>query len=397
MISKTLAPHAAAHDAVPAPQITLNGRFLMQNVTGVQRVAREVLLQLDAMARDALIPTPRVLLPAKGDLVAPLALQAITPERVGRHGGHLWEQLDLPRAAGPDPLLCLGNTAPVRRLYQAGHPTVTMVHDLSYKYFPAAYNWKFRALYSAMMPRILRHSAAVVTVSEAEATSIRSHYPQLQDDPRLSFLQNGGIPDADAAAARARTDMPGPEARPYGLYVGSLTKRKNARGLLEGAMAFLEAYPTMRFVVIGATGASFEGLEIAVPAHLQDRLEFRGQINDAAEIYKAYAHARFLLFPSFYEASPLPPIEAMTFGCPVVASSIPSILERCGDAAIYCAPDSPASMVAAIDTLMADAASWRAASDTSRAWTERFSWRAQAEGLMRLCASVCGSSEKAAA
>ncbi|KAA2311697.1 glycosyltransferase family 1 protein [Pseudooceanicola sediminis] len=365
-------------------KIVLNGRFLLQSVTGVQRVARELLMQFDGMVTRGEIPPIRLLLPTKGEIIGPLALQSIAIERVGHLSGHAWEQIDLPRHAGKGALLCLGNTAPVARLLQPGRRTVTMVHDLSYKYFPAAYSWKFRAAYSAIMPFVLRFSDKVVTVSDAERASIETHYPFLKDSGRLSYLQNGGIPDA---ARDIALDQPaaGAEARPYGLYVGSLTARKNAPGILRSAIAFLRRYPEMRFVVIGASGASFESVDLAVPPDLADRFEFWGQVNDAERIYDAYKSARFLLFPSFYEASPLPPIEAMTFGCPVVSSRIPSLTERCGDAAVYCDGEDVDSISAAISALMDDPALWAEKSAAARGRAADFSWGEQARDTLALC------------
>ena len=365
----------------------LNGRFLMQQVTGVQRVAREALMVFDRMAAEGQITAPRLLLPARGELVAMPELRAIRPERVGTRGGHLWEQMDLPAHCGAEPLLCLGNTAPIKRLFQKGRPVVTMVHDLSYKYFPAAYSWKFRALYGTMMPLILKRSDRVVTVSRAEELSIEKHYPELQGTGRLSYLQNGGIPDHDATVAFANP-VPGADARGYGIYVGSLTKRKNAPGVLRGAIEFLKRYPKMRFVVIGSTGTPFEGVDVEIPEEVKARLEFRGQINDAQKIYDAFRRARFLLFPSFYEASPLPPIEAMTFGCPVISSGIPSLTERCGDAALHCEPDDPDSIQTAITALMEEPGLWEAKSAASLEQAARYSWQTQALGLLKLCEAV---------
>jgi len=367
------------------PTLDINGRFLLQPITGVQRVARELLTTLDGLAAEGEIAVNlRVLLPAKGELVAPLSLRAARLERVGRLTGHAWEQLELPLHASKNYLVCLGNTAPILRFLQAGRPTLTMVHDLSFKYFPHAYNWKFRAAYGAIIPIVLRASTKVVTVSNAEQNMIERHYPFLKNNERFSFLPNGGI--ADMAAQRAFEETPaGPEKRGYGLYVGSLTKRKNAENVLKGAVAFLKRYPDMRFVVIGATAQSFEGVNIDIPTDVAGRLEFRGQVNDSEEIYQACRSARFLLFPSFYEASPLPPIEAMTFGSPVVISRIPSLEERCGDAGVYCDPHDPVSIMAAITALMDDDAFWQRHSEAAREQAAKFSWRAQAEGLLGLC------------
>lgn len=365
-------------------KFTLNGRFLVQSVTGVQRVAREALMVFDQMAAAGDISVPRLLLPAHGEIVALPDLQAITPERVGNLRGHAWEQIELPAHCGAEPLLCLGNTAPVLRLWCRGRPVVTMVHDLSYKYFPDAYSWKFRSIYGVIMPVVLRQSDHVVTVSDAERQSIMRHYPFLKDSSRLSYLQNGGIPDK-AARTVTQDILPSCTERDYGIYVGSLTRRKNASGLLLAAIRFLRRYSDMRFVVIGATGASFEGVSVKIPDDVVTRLEFWGQVNEAQEIYDALRGARFLLFPSFYEASPLPPVEAMTFGCPVVSSKIPSLVERCGEAASYCDPTDGDSIDAAINRLMEDPLLWDEMSEAGLARAARYTWQAQALGLLHQC------------
>ena len=58
--------------------------------------------------------------------------------------------------------------------------------------------------------------------------------------------------------------------------------------------------------------------------------------------------ARFLVYPSFEEGFGYPPVEAMRYGTPSVASRIGAVREVCGDAAIYCDPADVASIGAAI-------------------------------------------------
>lgn len=363
-------------------KLVINGRFLVQSITGVQRVAREVLTSLDGMLSTRQLDDVevRVLVPARGTIIEEPRLSEISIERVGRLPGHFWEQFELPKYAGDAHLLCLGNLAPILRLY-GSNPTVTMVHDLSYKYFPHAYDWKFRMLYSALMPVILRKCSRVVTVSKAEQDSIEKHYPFLQNQDRLSFAQNGGIPDskfpneADDSAGEIRENI--------GIYVGSLTARKNAPGIIE-ACKRLAAEDGMRFIFIGASGPSFESVTIEIPEELQGQFEFWGQVNDSDRIYDAFRRSRVLVFPSFYEASPLPPIEAMTFGCPVVASDIPSLRERCGDAAEYCDPNDVDSIVTAARTILKTNDSWQEFSKRGRIRAAQFTWSNQVNHLLEL-------------
>ena len=91
-------------------------------------------------------------------------------------------------------------------------------------------------------------------------------------------------------------------------------------------------------VLVGSSGAFLSPLPVSIPDDVKHLIRLEGQVEDLGRLGDLYRNARCLLFPSFYEASPLPPLEAMHFACPVVASDIPSMRERCGDAAAYCDP-----------------------------------------------------------
>ena len=80
----------------------------------------------------------------------------------------------------------------------------------------------------------------------------------------------------------------------------------------------------------------------------------------------------------------MPPVEAMTFGCPVVSSKIPSLTERCGDAAMYCDADNQESIISAIDTIMTSEDKWRELSDAGLTKSATYSWRNQTEALLKL-------------
>ena len=57
-----------------------------------------------------------------------------------------------------------------------------------------------------------------------------------------------------------------------------------------------------------------------------------------------YESAACLVYPSFYEGFGLPPMEAMTCGCPTIVSNTSSMPEIFGDAALYCDPYRPADI-----------------------------------------------------
>lgn len=359
-------------------RIALNGRFLTQAVTGVQRVAIELCVAFDKHLAEPEFADIEIELiaPRSAKTVTELNFENIKIRRRGWLRGHLWEQLSLPWLARGRILLSLGNTAPLAQLLFRPHRTHVLIHDLSYRYFPTAYSRTFRLFYSLLMPIILRRARTVFTVSDSERDAIEREFPALTHSDRIVVAQNGaGFPSQDG---------PRVERHPRGrvcLYVGSLTARKNAEGLLQAAIALVRDHD-VTFRIVGSSAASFENVDTAIPADVAGRISFAGQIDDPELLASEYRSAAVFVFPSFYEASPLPPVEAMWFGCPVVASDIPSLRERCGPAARYCDPADVGSIVRSTVELLDSQELWEAARDCGDRQWRGFSWAQQAATLL---------------
>src|SRR5687767_7299190 len=93
----------------------INGRFLAQPATGVQRYGLEVVRALDRHLAQghSLGRKLEVELVAPRGTVPPAGLSAIAFRTAGRVGGHLWEQAELPRLVRTGGLLSLCNTGPL--------------------------------------------------------------------------------------------------------------------------------------------------------------------------------------------------------------------------------------------------------------------------------------------
>jgi glycosyltransferase involved in cell wall biosynthesis len=160
----------------------------------------------------------------------------------------------------------------------------------------------------------------------------------------------------------------------YLLYVGSLSRRKNIHGVLAVAIR-LAREDGLATLIVGGGSDILAPITEEIPADIAHLVRFTGPVTDLAALGRLYRNAACLLFPSFYEASPLPPVEAMHFGCPVVVSAIPAMTERCGTAAVYCDPHCVDGMAAAVRQVMRDPAD-RAA--RGRRHSEHWTWRDQA-------------------
>jgi len=353
--------------------IIINGRFLTQGITGVQRYARELLTAFDILLEERSDLDVQLLTPPMNAADIPV-LRNIRHRIVGRRQGHAWEQIDLPRHAEDAVLFCPGNTAPIFSLLR-GQRVVVTVHDLSYRYFPEAYSKAFRILYNVLIPLILRRARRVITVSDSEKQAIVKNYPF--SGARLVAIQNGGLPTG------IEQQTPEPSVDPTILYVGSLSKRKNFPGMLAAAV-HLARKRGIRFIFVGSVPQGLTDTLLKIPEDLRDYISFEGQVNDWGQLLGAYRSAHGFLFPSFYEASPLPPVEAMGCGCPVIAGDIPSLRERCGDAALYCNPADVDDIVKSVEMLLDDSSLRRSLRSHGYAQAFKYSWLYCAEETLKI-------------
>jgi glycosyltransferase involved in cell wall biosynthesis len=322
--------------------IVINGRFLTQHITGVQRYARELLQALDEILDTSPGIKVTVLTPRLSS--AKPNWRNIALRQVGRLQGHAWEQFELPWYSSNKTLFCPGNVAPLISLL-LGQRVIVTVHDLSYRYFPSAYRLSFRLWYGLVIPFVFRRALSVITVSESERKAILNHFPEAAS--RLKAIANGGLPSSRNAITR----VAGSRSNDSVLYVGSQSRRKNFPRILKTACD-LARRRGFNFIFVGGESKSLNALATKVPDDISSRIVFVGAVDDMDVLISYYQRAACLLFPSLYESSGLPPIEAMACGCPVIVSDIPALRERCGDAAVYCNPEDIHSITAAIEGLM---------------------------------------------
>ncbi|WP_404477813.1 glycosyltransferase family 4 protein [Novosphingobium sp. BL-52-GroH] len=377
------APFGARALAALAPgrsKLLINGRFLVQQATGVQRVACELTSEIDDMLeRGELIADVTLLVPP-GPWVQKLSVKRIKIETVGKYRGVLWEQFELPRYLGDNTLLCLGNSAPARTLSDRDRQVVVMIHDVSFLDHPRAYTLRYRMAHRWMLPLLLRKARAILTVSETERDRLVQLAPGVAG--RITVAPNGGwSARADPTIGVQPALSPG-----YALYVGSLSHRKNFERTLAAAIR-LAREDDLDFVFVGSTGGILRKPGCSVPRDVAHRIHFLGQVNSGELLAQIYRDARVLLFPSLYEACPLPPVEAAYFGCPVVVSNIPSMWERCGQSVTYCNPWSLDSIVGAVRRVLSDPRARSDAVVAARAMAARHSWHAQA---VIVCKAIFG-------
>lgn len=304
--------------------VVINGRFLEQSTTGVQRFAANVVLALDRVVSEAGgSQSVRFLLAVPGACQTALELESIETCRVGRTRGVLWEQLELPLFAGNGLILNLCNVGP---WFSGRH--VTVIHDMAAFSTPANYRPLFRWWYRLLLPRLASTAKRVVTVSRFSASEL-IRYLQLDGDV-VRVVSEGHQHISRIEADTRILDRLKLADRRFFLAVASRAKNKNV-GILAKAISDVSG---VALVVVGERNDEVFAHESAVA---DEKILYTGRIADR-EIRALYEKATGFVFPSLYEGFGLPPIEAMSVGCPVLVSNIPTHVEVCGEAAIYFDP-----------------------------------------------------------
>ncbi|MDG4884000.1 glycosyltransferase family 1 protein [Mesorhizobium sp. WSM4884] len=308
---------------------TINGRFLSQPTTGVQRYAREVVRWLDALIAEQ-VPLARGLEIGlhcpPGSEEIPLAF--IERREIGSGRGHAWEQTQLPSSLGGGGLLSLCNTGPLFCRKQ-----IVCIHDANVWNAPQSYSLAFRSFYRMLLPCLGRTAWGISTVSNYSLGELvrRGVIPA-----RRAFVAPNGhehalrwTPEHSPATRRAAS----PETI---VLIGSAAPHKNVELILN--MAGRLAENGLRIAIVGMSDSRvFRSESTRTEAQ---NIHWLGRISDS-ELVALLEDSLCLAFSSLTEGFGLPALEAMAIGCPVVVSDRASLPEVCSDAALFAPPDDP--------------------------------------------------------
>jgi glycosyltransferase involved in cell wall biosynthesis len=306
----------------------INGRFLTQRITGVQRYAREIVAALDVIVSEqddiARRLGFRLVLPPGAELNFPLA--QIEMSRTSLGAGHAWDQFILPWCAASG-VLSLGNFGPIATRNQ-----IVCMHDANTFIEPESYSRSFGLAYRVLMPLIGRRASRIATVSRFSADMLVKY--RVCREEKIFIAPNGHEHALRWDPGRAKASLVNAlKRRPYVLLLGSRAKHKNVDVILDQAQG-LDAAGIDIVVSGGASnifsaGASaFQGANIHQVGYVGD--------DDLAALYEG---ALCLAFPSKTEGFGVPPLEAMARGCPVISSTAPSLVEVGGEVFVYVDPD----------------------------------------------------------
>lgn len=268
---------------------------------------------------------------------------------------------------------------PVRKMCRY----VVTIHDLVPLFFPELVPKKHLLFFKLFMKRAAQTADLIITDSEHSKRDIVQHFRIPEGKIRVIYL-GYTLPSEDTDDQQRLQDMllRYGIAQPYLLFVGVIEPKKNLERLID-AFVLLQEESSLgkerQLVIAGGKGWLSDQLYRKVrDQQLEHRVLFTGFIPEK-ELSLLYRGAELFVFPSLYEGFGLPVVEAMSYGTPVVTSSVSSLPEIVGEAGMLVDPYEPSDICRGIRTVLSDTSLQAQMKEAGLAQARKFSWQRTAE------------------
>jgi glycosyltransferase involved in cell wall biosynthesis len=257
---------------------------------------------------------------------------------------------------------------------KVGRVVVTTVFDMIQELYPELFGSRDKT--AQHKKRSVMEADHVFCISE----NTRQDLIRIYDIPHHKTSVTHLACDAPVAVGSRQT-AEFAASQPYILYVGQRSGYKNFSSVIEAVASDPEIKKNFRIIAFG--GGSFTETE----KKSLDRLGFSGGMvvqtaGGDALLADYYAKASALVYPSQYEGFGIPPLEAMSYGCPVVASNASCLPEIIGEAGEYFDPVDTQSLKQALSLVLSDQSHATHLRELGFQRLTRFSWEKCARGTL---------------
>ena len=220
-------------------------------------------------------------------------------------------------------------------------PQCVVVHDLSFLHYPSFVKKAHLLYFKNQTPAFLKKAKRIATVSEFSKADIMKQYAVDGDkiDVVYSAVKYGYAPVDSGTKEMIKEQYA--DGKEFFIYVGAIHPRKNLMNLLKAFSIFKKRLKSnMQLIIAGRLAWKFDEFTEGLKTYkYREDVKLLGYLPQQ-ELIKLTGSAYALIYPSFFEGFGVPPLEAMNCGVPVIASSVSSIPEICGDAALFVNPES---------------------------------------------------------
>jgi glycosyltransferase involved in cell wall biosynthesis len=267
---------------------------------------------------------------------------------------------------------------------------ILVVHDLSFLRHKEFFSWRKNIWHRLLkVKKIVSQADMIVAVSY----STKRELVELLEIPEEKVVViHSGI-DALEISSKDITRVKDKYLLPekYLLYLGNIEPRKNIINLIKAFEVIKQTKLLADYKLILGGSWAWKVKEIKntwMQSKFRDDIRFLGYVdyNDKGALYSL---AKAFVYPSYYEGFGFPPLEAMSYGCPVIASNLSSLPEILGEAALYVNPFDYHDIAQTTITLLNDKVLADLIRERAFNHVKNFSWDKTAAAYEKLFNVIC--------
>ncbi len=264
----------------------------------------------------------------------------------------------------------------------AGVKTYNVIHDIDFVHNPLNYPYAFRRYYNKYFPLFAQKADRLGTVSEYSKNDIIRNWHI--NPAKIDVIYNGSNPTYTPVNEEEKrlTVQQITSGKPYFVYIGSLTARKNIEGMLLAFERFKQQTRLPhKMVIVGGRAGNYPSIEkVLSEMEYNEDVIFMGRIAPSV-LRLVLGSSRALVLVSYLEGFGIPLIEAMNCDVPVICSNVTAMPEVAGKAGILVNPDSIISISEGFIKIAKDDQLHAHLITEARAQRVKFSWDQSASRL----------------
>jgi glycosyltransferase involved in cell wall biosynthesis len=366
-------------------EVAINGRRLEGQRLGVGRYIEYLIEHWSPHAQngDSVCVYLRRPLPCATPLPPAIHAQVLSPELKGA----VWDNLVLSSRARADVLFCPSYTVP---LTYRGR-SVVAIHSTN-EIVPGTHDRRYRLTFGAHYRMSARAAARVIVPSRTTKRDIIDHYGIASERvvviPQAADAAFRPRPD-DGSRAEVRRRYFGAD-RPYLLFVGKLSQRRNIPLLLQ---AFAELRRREKvphgLLLFGPNHLDLPLARLADQLGIGDSVvQTDGRLDNHRDLAEIYAAADVYVNASLYEGFSMTLVEALASGVPCVVAKRGALEEIAGDAAVLIEDVTAEAFADGLARVLGDAALQAHLRQQGPKRAESFDWADTARRTWEVLAEV---------
>ena len=309
-------------------KILINGDFLCRRLTGIERYAYEITRRLDKLsAKDEIA----IVIPSFVENIPNYKnLEIIRLEKKSKSNIR-WQMIALQgflMTHKKYTILEFGNCC------LPFAPGIVFLHDIYCEFFPEDFvskRDKFTRLYSRLQYRFIAYLAKrIATVSEYSKNEISEAFNANPSRINVIYSSADHIHDI-ASDSSIFEQFPALAEKPFYFLLGSLSKRKNIKWIIE----YAKKHPESTFAISGTSLSTVKVNEL--DDEIPNNIILLGYLDDS-KVKALMTKCQAFILPSYYEGFGLTPLEALSCGAQIIVAKAASLPEIYGKTAHYIDP-----------------------------------------------------------